>query len=211
MASKKTVAKGIDVSHWQGTIDFDKVKKSGIDFVILKAGGSDNGFYKDSTFEKNYIAAKRAGLNIGAYYFVGKNFKGAVNGKADAVRFHTLIYGYSYSMPVYVDIESTSPKDKEAVTEAAIAFCKYMEEYGYFVGIYASDISGFKERLNHEKLLDYSHWVARYGGRIEVCKEAHMRQTSSTGKVNGINGDVDLDESYIDFPAVIKKAHKNGY
>lgn len=211
MMGKKIIAKGIDVSHWQGTIDFDKVKKSGIDFVILKAGGSDNGFYQDSKFEKNYIAAKRAGIDIGAYFFVGKNFKGAKNGEADAMRFHTLLYGYSYSMPVYVDIEATKPEDKEAVTDAAIAFCEYMEEYGYFVGIYASDISGFKERLNHDRLKDYTHWVARYGGTLTVCKDAAMRQTSSTGKVKGINGDVDLDEAYVDFPTIIKKSHKNGY
>ena len=211
MASKTVKMKGIDVSHWNSTIDFNKVKADGYDFVIIKAGGSDAGFYQDSKFKSNYIAAKRAGLEVGAYYFVGKNFKGAENGRADAIRFHTLLYGNTFSMPVYVDIEATGTKDRAEATKAAIAFCNYMESQDYFVGIYASDVSGFKDRLEHDKLLKYSHWVARYDGNLTVCKEAHMRQTSSEGKVSGIKGNVDLDESYIDFPAMIKSKHKNGY
>ena len=63
--------KGIDVSHWQGTIDWNKVKKAGIEFAIIKAGGSDAGFYTDSKWEANYKGAKAAGIPIGAYYFVG--------------------------------------------------------------------------------------------------------------------------------------------
>ena len=67
--------KGIDVSRWQGNIDFNKVKASGVDFVIIKAGGSDSGFYTDKNFLHNVISAALAGLHIGAYYFVGKGCK----------------------------------------------------------------------------------------------------------------------------------------
>lgn len=65
---------GIDVSRWNGVIDFKAVKASGISFVIMRAGGSNGGFYKDPMFEKNYVAAKGAGLNVGAYYDTGKDF-----------------------------------------------------------------------------------------------------------------------------------------
>ena len=65
---------GIDVSAWQGSIDFNKVKKSGYEFVIIKAGGNDDGFYIDSRFESNYTSAKKAGLKVGAYYFVNRDF-----------------------------------------------------------------------------------------------------------------------------------------
>lgn len=65
---------GIDVSAWQGKIDFNKVKKSGYEFVILKAGGNDDGCYIDGRFETNYFAAKKSGLKIGAYYFVNRDF-----------------------------------------------------------------------------------------------------------------------------------------
>ena len=61
----------IDISHWQGNIDFEKVRASGIEGVIIKSGGSDAGFYKDNMFETNYSKAKAAGLHVGAYYFVG--------------------------------------------------------------------------------------------------------------------------------------------
>lgn len=65
---------GIDVSAWQGLVDFNKVKKSGYEFVIIKAGGNDDGYYIDGRFETNYAAAKKAGLKIGAYYFVNRDF-----------------------------------------------------------------------------------------------------------------------------------------
>lgn len=74
--------KGIDVSHWQGTIDWNKVKKAGIEFAIIKAGGSDAGFYTDSRWEANYKGAKAAGIPIGAYYFVGKDCVTAAAGKS---------------------------------------------------------------------------------------------------------------------------------
>ena len=74
------IEKGIDVSGWQGNIDFDKVKKSGITFVIIKAGGSDDGFYTDSYFESNYKKAVKAGLKVGSYYIVGSDFYTANKG-----------------------------------------------------------------------------------------------------------------------------------
>ena len=64
---------GIDVSRWQGQIDWAKVKAAGIKFAILKCGGSDAGFYSDRTFEYNYNEAKRNGIAVGAYYFVGRD------------------------------------------------------------------------------------------------------------------------------------------
>ena len=85
--------KGIDVSHWQGTIDWNKVKAAGIKFAIIKAGGSDAGFYTDSKWEANYKGAKAAGIPIGAYYFVGKDCVTAAAGKADAERFIQILKG----------------------------------------------------------------------------------------------------------------------
>lgn len=64
--------RGIDVSHWQGDINWASVKADGINFAIIKAGGSDDGFYTDSKFETNYNEAVKAGISVGAYYFVGK-------------------------------------------------------------------------------------------------------------------------------------------
>lgn len=203
--------KGIDVSHWQNVIDFEKVKASGIEFVIIKAGGSDKGFYMDSRFKENYNKAVAAGLSVGAYYFAGKNFRGVENGMADAQRFIDLLKGLKFDYPVFLDIEAQENRYKEEITDAAVAFCNMLESAGYFVGIYASDISGFKDKLNHERIKSYAHWVARYGKEPEICKDYGMWQYSSKGSISGISGSVDMDISYVDYPKIIKAKGFNGY
>lgn len=203
--------KGIDVSRWQGEIDFSKVKAAGYDFVIIKAGGSDMGFYTDSCWEKNYRAAKAAGLHVGAYYFVGFLFYGDTAGRADALRFIRMLEGKQLELPVFVDIETTQPARRAEATEAAIAFCETMENAGYFVGIYSSDISGFKERLDHERLKAYAHWVADYTGDTDVCKDWQVRQISSKGIIPGINTYVDIDLTNIDYSNIMKKNGLNGF
>lgn len=203
--------KGIDISHWNGSIDFDRVKASGIDFCIIKAGGSDKGFYTDSKFRENYDKAKAAGLFVGAYYFAGKKFRGIEAGVADAERFIDILKGLKFEYPVFLDIEAQENRYKEEITDAAVAFCKRLESAGYYVGIYASDISGFKDKLNHEKIKAYAHWVARYGKEPEVCKEYGIWQYSSKGSVSGIIGSVDMDISTVDYPKAIMEKGFNNY
>ena len=203
--------KGIDISHWNGKIDFEKVKASGIDFVIIKAGGSDKGFYTDSKFLENYKKAEAAGLHIGAYYFAGKDFRGVENGLADAQRFIEILKGLKFDYPVFLDIEAQDNRYKGEITDAAVAFCNMLESAGYFVGIYASDISGFQYKLNHDRIKSYAHWVARYGNEPKVCKEYGIWQYSSKGSVNGISGSVDMDISTVDYSKTIKEKGFNGY
>ena len=203
--------KGIDVSHWNGCIDFDKVKASGVEFVIIKAGGSDKGFYTDSRFRENYEKAKAAGLYVGAYYFAGKKFRGVEAGMADAQRFIDILKGLKFEYPVFIDIEAQENRYKEEITDAAVAFCNMLESAGYFVGIYASDISGYKDKLNHDRIKSYAHWVARYGKEPEVCKEYGIWQHSSKGSVSGISGSVDMDISAVDYAKTIMEKGFNGY
>lgn len=203
--------KGIDISHWNGSIDFEKVKASGIDFVIIKAGGSDKGFYTDSKFKENYEKALAAGLSIGAYYFAGRYFRGVEAGVADAQRFIDILKGLKFDYPVFLDIEAQENRYKDGITDAAVAFCEQMENARYFVGIYASDISGYKDKLNHERISSYAHWVARYGKEPEICKEYGIWQYSSKGSVSGISGSVDMDISTVDYSKVIKEKGFNGY
>ena len=205
------MAKGIDVSHWQGVIDWLSVKESGIEFAILKAGGSDDGFYTDSTFEQNYKEAKAVGLPVGAYYFVGSLCTSRADGIADAKRFLEIIKGKSFEYPVYIDLESTNPAAKAGATEACIGFCETMEAEGYYCGIYASDVSGFAERLDITKLQKFDKWVARYGSKPQYVKTYGMWQYSRTGTVSGISGYVDMDESYMNYPEIIKGAGLNGF
>lgn len=212
--TQKQIYKGIDISHWQGNIDFNKVKTSGIEFAILKAGGSDatNGKqYKDKKFEEYYRECKRLGIPVGAYFFVGKQFTSNIEGMKDAYYFAELLSDKQFEFPVCVDVEATSPLDRKGATNATIAFCQMMEQFGYYVSIYASDISGFVERLEYDKLTAYDKWVARYGYTPKIVKTYGMYQYCSTGNIWGIDGNVDLDYAYYDFPAIMKNKHLNGY
>ena len=206
------IMKGIDVSIWQGIIDWTKVRNDGTQFAILKAGGSDAGFYKDSTFEGNYLGCKAAGIHVGAYYFVGRNCTSKSDGEADAHRFIEMLKGKQFDMPVYLDFEAPTANDINGNTQAAIGFCNVMEKAGYYVGIYASDISGFKEKLHASALRQFTWWVARYGDKpVYAVNSLGMWQYSSNGTVNGIKGRVDMDECYVDFPTAIKSKGLNGY
>lgn len=185
---------GIDVSHWQGEIDWNKVAEGGIKFAILKAGGSDAGFYKDRTFERNYAGAKAAGLKVGAYYFVGKYCTSSIDGMADAQRFVKLVEGKDFDLPLFIDIETTPPAKKKGATDAVLAFCQVIKDNGYTPGVYASKTSGFAERLDDSRLTDIIHWVAQYHTSCTYKGNYTFWQKSSTGSVPGINGRVDLDE-----------------
>lgn len=201
----------LDVSHWQGNIDFNKVKSTGVYGVIIKAGGSDADFYKDSMFEVNYKNAKNAGLHVGCYYFVGAGCTSGIDGEADAKRFLNIINGKQFDLPIYMDFEAPSPKTQNGNTASVIAFCDYLEKKKYFVGVYASDISGFKERLKLDPLKRFTLWVARYGSRPQYVTDWNIWQYTSTGHVNGINGNVDMNECNRDFPSIIINGGYNGY
>lgn len=209
--------KGIDVSHWQGDIDWSKVSESGIEFVIIKAGGSDidsqtsDSSYTDPNFYKNYWGARSYGISVGAYYFAGKQFLGAVEGGRCAEKFLRIVAGKAFELPLFVDIEQTSAKFRKNATEATIAFCDKLEEWGYFAGIYASDISGYQDKLEHSKLEQYAHWVARYGKEPQICKEWQIWQRSSDGTVPGIVGKVDINESRVDYRKIMFNMGLNGY
>ena len=199
--------KGIDVSRWQGSINFKSVKSAGIDFVIIKAGGSDAGFYEDPMFKINYAGAKAAGLKVGAYYYVGSKFQGTDNGIADAKKFIRILSKRSFEYPVYVDVESTPQKEKSGTTDAVLGFCEYMESKSFFVGIYGSDVSTFHDRVQAGRLINYTWWVAGYGK--EPLHNYSIWQYTSSGQVNGISTKVDRDISKTDFSVIVRNHFNN--
>jgi len=203
--------KGIDVSRWQGSINWDTVKQTDVEFVILKAGGSDAGVYVDPTFEHNYKECKRLGIPVGCYYFVGSKCTSAADGLVDAKQFLGMIRGKQFEYPVYLDYEEPSPANKQGNTDAAIAFCQHVQDAGYYVGIYASDISGFADRLDLSRLDEYDKWVARYPDAPKYVTSWGMHQWSSTGSVSGIQGNVDMNTAIQDYQTIIKNAGLNGF
>lgn len=203
--------KGIDVSRWQGNINWEKVKAAGIKFAIIKAGGSDDGFYTDSRWEANYKGAKANGIAVGAYYFAGPKCVTAAAGKADAKRFLKLLKGKKLEYPVYFDCEAQPISKRSGTTKAALAFCKELEKAGYYAGIYASTYSGFQDRLDDAKLHSIAHWVAQYAGKCSYRGSYGLWQYSSSGRVSGIGGNVDMNYANIDYPSIIKAGGFNGY
>ena len=128
------IKQGIDLSRWNLVTSFDDVKKSGIDFVIIRIGGNNGGFYKDPKFELYYKAAKKAKLNVGCYYDTGKNFISSEVGFDCANHILKLMEGKQFEFPVYADIETVATVHKKGTTDAAITFCRTLEEHGYFTG-----------------------------------------------------------------------------
>lgn len=202
---------GVDLSHWNRIQDFEKASKE-VDFVILKAGGSDRGFYKDKTFEEKYTMFHDVwNIPAGVYYFVGKNCISYQDGIEDAKRLLQIIKGKKFEYPIVIDLEATATKNKKGATDAVIGFKNCIESFGYYAMVYASDISGFYDRLELSRLDKIDKWVARYGSKPKIVKQYGIWQYSSTGRINGIMGAVDLDYSYKDYPAIMKKAHLNGF
>lgn len=203
------IKQGIDLSRWNIVTSFDDVKRAGIDFVILRIGGSNGGYYKDPKFELYYKAAKKSGLHVGCYYDTGIDFIDSAHGYDAVKHILTLLEGHEFDYPVYMDIETASTVHKKGITDAAIAFGSELEKNNYFVGIYASDISGFKDRLEIERIKRFTLWVARYGKKPIYVTDYAIWQKSSGGSLDGIRGKVDLNECTVNFPSIIKKKHLN--
>jgi GH25 family lysozyme M1 (1,4-beta-N-acetylmuramidase) len=204
--------KGIDVSAWQGIIDWKAVKNTGIQFAIIKAGGSDDGTYTDSKYERNYERCKANGIPVGAYYFIGPNCTTKADGEADAARFVKLLKGKQFEYPVYVDIEPPlNPANRKYNTDAVVAFCEYMEKAGYYVGVYGSTYSTFQSLVDDSRLTSYAHWVAQYANSCTYWDNYGIWQYTSDGYVNGISGRCDMNYCYVDYPSKIKAKGMNGF
>lgn len=204
--------KGIDVSAWQGVIDWQKVKASGIQFAIIKAGGSDDGIYTDSKYERNYSECKKYGIPVGAYYFAGPNFTTKADGEADADRFIKLLKGKQFEYPVYLDIEPPlKAANRKYNTDAAVAFCEKVEKAGYYVGVYGSTYSTFQSLVDDSRLTSYAHWVAQYANSCTYWDNYGIWQYTSGGYINGIDGKTDMNLCYVDYPTRIKAKGLNGF
>lgn len=191
---------GFDASHYQ-TIDFLQVKASGqASFVILKA--SEGTTYVDPSFEDYFTKANTVGLNVGAYHF--GDFGTVEEALAEAAHFEDTIKGKVFSYPIALDLEENkSGASVQQLTDAAIAFCEYFENKGYFIEIYSGK-SFYENSLDPVRLAPYASWIARYGVS-SLGREAGMWQYSSSGHILGISGAVDLDVAYQDFSMVNPK------
>ena len=193
-------SRGIDVSKWQGNINWAAVKASGIDFAIIRLGyrGSQTGvLVEDPTFRKNIQGATAAGLRVGVYFFTQ-----AVT-EAEAVEEASmclqLCSGYNLAFPIFIDTEDGARAqglDRGTRTAICNAFCQTVANGGRRAGVYASTY-WFNNQLNAGSLGGYTIWVAQYAAACQYGGKYHMWQYSSKGTVSGVSGACDMNISYM--------------
>lgn len=205
--------KGLDLSHHNAGINFDSVVNNGYEFVILR--GSFTWKYngetpqKDDSFEDFYAKAKAKGLKVGAYHYSCANT--AEEGEAEAkFLYDNCLLGKSFEYPIYIDVEDEQYQgaDKQGTTDAIIAFCEYLENLGYYVGIYASE-SWFTGRIDTSRLTSYDKWLAFWtANKPRSVVDYGVWQNSSSEMVDGIR--VDTDYAYKDYPSIMTDNKLNG-
>lgn len=202
---------GIDVSKHQGAIDWKKVKTSGVEFAILRAGYGKSISQKDPQFETNYKGVKAAGMPVGAYWY---SYATTVEeAKQEAAVCLEVLKGKQLEYPIYFDIEENSQfrLGKTACTAIAKAFLEEIESAGYFAGIYSSK-SHLETYISEDLRKRYAVWVAHYGvSKTTYHGDFGIWQKSDAGKVSGIAGNVDLNECYVDYTTTIKTNGLNGF
>ena len=203
---------GIDVSRWQGNFNFAKAKAEGVQFAIIKAGGGDDGLYKDSKFEQYYKDAKAQGIGVGAYFF-GRAFDVAT-AQREADKFLSILKGKQFEYPVYYDVEGDMvDKQKGNLSDIIIAFCDRVEKAGYYVGVYA----GKYTFDGNPKIARYAAWLAYWTKKKPSLKYSSVDMWQFGGSTNLIRTNIvagvvcDQDYCYIDYPTTIKKLGLNGY
>lgn len=191
-------ARGIDVSKFQGTIDWNAVKADGITFAIIRCGYRGYGtgaLVEDSTYRQNIQGAINAGLKVGVYFY-----SQAIN-EAEAVEeasmVLSLVSGYSLPLGVYYDTESVAGGRANAISAAqrtacAVAFCETIRNAGYKAGVY-SYASWFYNALNFANISKYNIWIAQYRDTLSFNYKYNIWQYTGSGRVSGISTAVDMN------------------
>lgn len=210
----KTV-KGIDVSKWQGEIDWAKVKADGIGFAIIRLGyGSADGTScgLDGYFEKNVTNALKAGIDIGCYFYSYATSVAAAKKEAAFVVSVLEKYKGVFTYPVAFDLEDKTQQSlgKTVLTDMVIAFGDAIEKAGFYCSLY-SNLNWLTNYLDDSRLTRFDHWLAQWAYAPSYSGAFGMWQNSSSGSVKGISGNVDTDIAYKDYPAIIKGNKLNGF
>lgn len=205
------IFEGVDVSVYQGNIDWNRAKADGIEFAIMRAGYGKYVSQKDKYFDQNMKNAKAAGLPCGVYWFSYALTPEDAIKEADAC--YEVIKNYKLEYPVSFDMETESQMKlpKETVAQIIEAFCGRMESYGYYTTLYT--YASFLNYKVDDRIFDkYDIWVAHYNtSKPAFNRNYGLWQYSCTGSVWGITGNVDRDYVYLDYERIIKNAHLNGF
>lgn len=197
--------KGIDVSRYQGRIDWEKVAGDDVEYAFIRLGirgYSEGAIQEDQYFEDNIRGARRNGIDVGVYFFTQATSIAEAEEEAQYVL--DMIEPYKVDYPVVIDVEAlsnvnarTNDLTKEERTEYCIAFCETIKNAGYTPMIYGN-LKTFMLMLDLEQLEDYDKWFAYYDEQFYFPYDFKVWQYTDTGKVNGIGTDVDLNISFED-------------
>lgn len=200
--------KGIDVSSYQGRIDWTKVKPF-IDFAIIRCGyGSDFRSQDDVYFERNTKLCQELNIPYGTYlYSYATNLDEA---KSEVEHTLRLIKDKYLEYPVFLDVESKRQMalPKEDLIEIVKYYCEELEKNGYYVGIY-SNLYRFRSNLDSSELDAFDKWVAEWNDEFTYKGKAGMWQNTSYEEIAGIRGRVDGDIAFYDYPKIIKEKGLN--
>lgn len=187
-----SAVKCLDISTWQGYVDFNKVKSAGYNYVILRAGFGRENSQKDNTFDRNYANAKAAGIKVGVYWFSYSTSPSEAYREANACLY--CLNGKQLDMPVYYDLEyqPAMSMSNSNYTQMALNFCSTIKKAGYKSGVYSS-ASVYCYLLNRQTLINngVSIWNAQWSSYCSV--PCDIWQYSEKGQVNGIRTSVDMN------------------
>ena len=196
----------IDVSRYQGNIDWDKLagKIGGAMLKTVSTNKSFGGIYIDPTFERNYAECKRLGIPVGVYYYTYAQDAATVQAELD--KLHQALEGKTLTLPVAVDVEDNKlkPLSADALTDLVIAAADAIESWGLYAMVYTYTYYSQTE-LNMDRLSAYDLWIADYRAKRPARKHG-MWQYTSTGRLEGIAGNVDLSHAYKDYSSIIARA-----
>lgn len=196
----KAICKGIDVSYHNGTIDWKRVKQSEVEYAIIRCGyGTNDKNQDDKKWEENVEGCIDNNIPYGVYLYSYADTVEKASSEADhAIR---LLQGKKLKYPVYYDLEEDKLRDKiskQTIADIAQTFCDKLSAKGYTVGIYANK-DWFTNYLTDSRFNNWTKWVAQYNTVCNYKGKYDMWQCSSTGRVPGISGNVDLNYSYSPF------------
>ena len=201
--TSSTGVMGIDVSKWNGTIDWSQVKASGVNYVIIRCGyrGSSKGaLIEDPKYKANIEGATKAGLKVGVYFF--SQAIDEVEAVQEASMVLSLVKNYKISYPIFLDVEASGGRadniSKETRTAVCKAFCQTIQNSGYTAGIYANK-TWLTSKIDTSQLGSYKIWLAQYAAAPTYAGRYEIWQYKDSGSVPGISGHVDLNLSYLGY------------
>lgn len=194
--------KGIDVSTHQKSVDWAKVKADGVQFAFIRCGYGSRQSQKDKMFEKHYQGAKAVGLPLGVYHYSYANTPELAVKEAECCL--EWIKDKSFEYPIVFDMEEADVAElgKETVSAIADAFCSKIDENGYYVMIYANK-HWLTNYFTEEIFKKYDIWLAQYNDEVTFKGAYGIWQYTSSGKVDGIDGDVDMNIAYKDYVSLV--------